>query len=101
MKRRKFITVLTGAAAWPLAARAQPRSVRRVGVISTISENDPEAKKRLTAFQQGLEQLGWNAGRNIRLDFSWTKKPSVRPSSSVERPITLRPPVAAGAVAAV
>src|SRR3954470_1750868 len=77
MKRRKFITVLTGAAAWPLAARAQPRSVRRVGVISTISENDPEAKKRLTAFQQGLEQLGWNAGRNIRLDFSWTNRADV------------------------
>src|SRR3954447_3685036 len=77
MKRRKFITVLTGAAAWPLAARAQPRSVRRVGVISTISENDPEAKKRRTAFQQGLEQLGWNAGRNIRLDFSWTNRADV------------------------
>jgi putative ABC transport system substrate-binding protein len=78
MKRREFITLLAGgSAALPLAARAQPRSVRRVGVISTISENDPEAKKRLTAFQQGLEQLGWNAGRNIGLDLRWTNRADV------------------------
>src|SRR5262249_33071626 len=69
LQRRKIITLLGGAAAWPLAAAAQQRErVRRVGVLMNMSEDDPVAKPRLGAFQQGLEKLGWSEGRNIRLD---------------------------------
>jgi hypothetical protein len=71
--RREFITLLGGAAAaWPLAAAAQQGdSVRRIGVLLTLAENDPEVKAWLTAFQEGLQQLGWVQGRNIRIDYRW------------------------------
>src|SRR5262245_16586760 len=70
MKRRNFITLLGGTAvAWPLAGRAQQRErMRRVGVFIGMSEHDPDSKRRLVAFQQGLEKLGWSEGRNIHLD---------------------------------
>src|SRR6516165_12071651 len=69
MKRREFITLLGGAAAWPLAARAQQsEQVQRVGVLMGLAEDDPDAKARLAGFRQGLESLGWSEGRNIRLD---------------------------------
>jgi putative tryptophan/tyrosine transport system substrate-binding protein len=73
MKRRDFITLLGGgAAAWPLAARAQqPDQVRRIGVLMSVPENDPEAQAWLGMFSEGLQQLGWTAGRNIRLDYRW------------------------------
>jgi ABC-type uncharacterized transport system substrate-binding protein len=69
MKRREFITLLGGAAAWPLAARAQQAErMRRVGVLMGFAEDDPEAKARLAAFRQGLEKRGWSEGRNVRID---------------------------------
>src|SRR5215470_8136738 len=69
MRRRNFISLVGGAAAWPLAARAQQRErMRRVGVFMPMSERDPDAKPRLVAFQRGLEKLGWSEGRNIHLD---------------------------------
>jgi hypothetical protein len=69
MRRREFITLLGGTAAWPLSARAQqPDRIRRVGVLMGLAEDDPETKLRLVAFQQGLEKLGWSEGRDIRLD---------------------------------
>jgi len=70
MRRREFISLLGGAAvAWPLAGRAQQRErMRRVGVFIGMSEHDPDSKRRLVAFQQGLEKLGWSEGRNIHLD---------------------------------
>jgi putative ABC transport system substrate-binding protein len=71
MKRREFITLLGGAAAWPLAALAQPDQVRRIGVLMSVPENDPEAQAWLGTFSEGLQQLGWTAGRNIRLDYRW------------------------------
>ena len=73
LKRREFITLLGGAAAaWPLAARAQqPDQVRRIGVLMSVPENDPEAQAWLGTFSEGLQQLGWTAGRNIRLDYRW------------------------------
>jgi len=62
-KRREFITLLGGAAAWPLAATAQEdRRIRRVGVLVGLAENDPEAKARFSAFRQGFEKLGWFEG---------------------------------------
>jgi putative tryptophan/tyrosine transport system substrate-binding protein len=69
LRRRDFITLLGGAAAWPLAARAQQRErMRRIGVLMNLAADDTEAQARLAAFQQGLEKLGWSEGRNIHLD---------------------------------
>ena len=71
MKRREFIAGLGGAAAWPLAARAQQGGrVRRIGVLGG-GENDPELKARLSAFTQALAGLGWTDGRNVRMDIRW------------------------------
>jgi putative ABC transport system substrate-binding protein len=70
--RRKFITLLGGAAAWLLAARAQQGNrERRIGVLMAGDENDPAAKPRLSAFTQALAGLGWTDGRNVRMDFRW------------------------------
>jgi putative ABC transport system substrate-binding protein len=72
MNRREFITLLGGAAAWPLAARAQQGGrVRRIGVLVSLDENDPVSKLRHSAFTQALSDLGWNDGRNVRLDLRW------------------------------
>jgi ABC transporter substrate binding protein len=69
MKRREFITLLGGAAAWPLAARAQqPERMRRIGVLLNLAADDPESQRRMTAFVHGLQQLGWTDGRNMRID---------------------------------
>jgi len=71
--RRQFISALGGtAAAWPFAARAQQSAMRRVGVLMNISENDPEAQGLVTAFREGLAQLGWVDGRNLRFDYRWS-----------------------------
>jgi hypothetical protein len=72
VKRREFITVLGGTAAWPLAARAQQTDrMRRIGVLMSVPESDPEAQDWLGAFSEGLQQVGWTAGRNIQLDYRW------------------------------
>jgi putative ABC transport system substrate-binding protein len=74
MKRREFITLLGGAAAvaWPLAARAQqPDRVRRIGVLMASAADDSESQARIAAFLQGLQQLGWADGRNMRIDTRW------------------------------
>src|SRR5215813_7041 len=73
MRRREFITLLGGAAAaWPLAARAQQgERMRRVGVLMNLTADDPETSARVTAFAQGLQQLGWTAGHNVRIDYRW------------------------------
>jgi putative ABC transport system substrate-binding protein len=72
LKRREFITLLGGATSWPLAARAQqPERMRRIGVLFDLAENDPEGQARIAAFLQGLAQLGWTDGRNVRIDIRW------------------------------
>ena len=74
MKRREFITLLGGGAAvaWPLAARAQqPERVRRIGVLMASAADDSESQARIAAFLQGLQQLGWADGRNVRIDTRW------------------------------
>ena len=74
MNRREFITLL-GAAAWPLAARAQqpqPQRMRRIGVLMSLAADDSEAQSRLTAFAQGLQELGWSEGRNVRTEYRWS-----------------------------
>jgi putative ABC transport system substrate-binding protein len=67
MQRRDFVTLLGGAAAWPIAARGQ--QTRRIGVLIALPESDPELKKWLVAFRQGLDRLGWSEGRNVHLDY--------------------------------
>jgi putative ABC transport system substrate-binding protein len=71
--RREFITLLGGAAAWPLAARAQqPERMRRIGVlIGGGDENDPLRKTYVSTFTQALAGLGWTVGRNARMDLRW------------------------------
>jgi putative ABC transport system substrate-binding protein len=72
LKRREFITLLGGAAAWPLAARAQQsRGARRIGVLTPFAADDPEAQARVAAFIHELQELGWTDGRNLRMDIRW------------------------------
>src|SRR5690349_2668910 len=71
MRRRDFITLLVGAAVWPLAARAQPERMRRIGVLMNTVADDAEGEARLAAFHQGLQQLGWTVGHNVRIDYRW------------------------------
>src|SRR5262249_60990374 len=69
MRRRNVSTVRGGAAAWPLAVRAQQRErMRRVGIFAGIDEGDPDAQVRVAAFRQALQQLGWTEGRNVRFE---------------------------------
>jgi putative ABC transport system substrate-binding protein len=72
MRRREFIALLGAAAAWPLAARAQQRErMRRIGVLMPYAADEPEAQARIGAFQQGLQQLGWTIGHNVRIEYRW------------------------------
>jgi putative tryptophan/tyrosine transport system substrate-binding protein len=73
-RRREFISLLCGAtAAWPLAVRAQQSErVRRLGVLMPVAENDPVAEPWITALQERLQKLGWQVGRNLRVDYRWT-----------------------------
>jgi len=72
MKRRELISLLGGAAAWPLAARAQSRErTRRIGVLVGLGADDSQAQARNAAFLQGLGELGWIVGRNLQIDFRW------------------------------
>src|SRR5262245_52762119 len=73
MKRRDFITLLGSAAAWPLAAWAQQADrMRRIGVLMNTGADEPESQARLAAFMQGLQELGWAVGRNVRIDHRWS-----------------------------
>jgi putative ABC transport system substrate-binding protein len=92
LKRREFITVLGGAAAWPLAAHAQQADVvRRIGVLSTLPANDPEGTARTTAFLQALDGLGWSDGRNLRVDIRWGAGDAERIRKYVAELIAFKP----------
>ncbi len=72
MKRREFITLLGGAVSWPLAARAQQADrLRHIGVLMASAADDAQSQARIAAFLQGLQQLGWTDGRNVRIDTRW------------------------------
>jgi ABC-type uncharacterized transport system substrate-binding protein len=73
LKRRQFITLLGGATAWPLGARAQQRErMRLIGVLTNLTEHDPEERRRVAAFTQALLKLGWQDGRNVQIDYRRT-----------------------------
>jgi putative ABC transport system substrate-binding protein len=95
LKRRDFITLLGGAAAaWPLAARAQQRDrVRRIGVLMPIDENDPESKRRVSAFTQALSALGWTDGRNVRMDIRWASGDINRIRALAQELVGLQPDI--------
>src|SRR6516164_267505 len=72
MRRREFITLLGGAAVWPLAARAQqPERMRRIGILLAATADDAEFQAWVGAFLQALALLGWTIGRNMRVDTRW------------------------------
>src|ERR1700738_5049327 len=72
MRRREFISLLGGAAAWPLGASAQQsEKMRRIGVLMNLAADDAEGQARLAAFLQGLQETGWAVGRNVRIDLRW------------------------------
>ena len=74
IRRRELITLFGGAAAWPFMARAQQRELmRRIGVLMNSAEDDPDGQARLHGFLQGLQELGWTAGRNVQIDDRWPK----------------------------
>ena len=95
MNRRELITLLGGAAAaWPLAARAQQREkMRRVGVLMTLAADDPEAQARVTAFAQGLQELGWRDVRDVRIDYRWAAGDGASFHRHAQELLTLGPDV--------
>ena len=95
MKRRDFITLLGGAAAgWSLAARAQQGNrVRRIAVMNSGEENDPENKDLLSAFIQRLSELGWTEGRNMRMDLRWAGDDINRMRTLAKELVDLQPDV--------
>jgi putative ABC transport system substrate-binding protein len=94
IRRREFITLLGGAAAWPLAARAQQGDrVRRIGVLMGFDENDPVAKTYVSAFTQALAGLGWTDGRNVRVDLRWPGVDSNRMRALAQELIGLQPDI--------
>jgi len=95
MRRREFITLLGGAAAaWPTVAHAQqPTQVRRIGVLMPLAADDREAPTRIAAFHQGLQQLGWVVGRNVRIEYRWGAGDPDRIRKSVAELIELVPDV--------
>jgi putative tryptophan/tyrosine transport system substrate-binding protein len=98
MGRREFITLIGGAAAaWPLAARAQqPAGIRRVGVLMNLSENDLEAQRLVTAFREGLAQLGWVDGGNLRMDYRWASGDVGRIRAFAKELVELSPDIIVG-----
>jgi putative ABC transport system substrate-binding protein len=95
MRRRELITLLGGAAAaWPLAALAQQgERIRRIGVLHSLASDDPEGQARLTAFVQGLQELGWTDGRNVRIDYRWAAGDAERARRYAAELVALAPDV--------
>jgi putative tryptophan/tyrosine transport system substrate-binding protein len=94
MRRRDFVTFLGATAAWPLAARAQQgERVRRIGVLTAETEDDPQTKARLAAFRQGLERLGWSEGRNVRIDYRFAADHPDRYQPLAKELVSLQPDV--------
>jgi putative ABC transport system substrate-binding protein len=94
MRRRELMAVLGGAAAWPLVARAQQgERVRRIGVLMNRAADNPEGQDRLAAFHQGLQELGWGIGRNVRIDTRWSEDNADRSAKYAAELVALAPDV--------
>ena len=92
MRRRAFITLLGGAVIWPVATPAQ-QSVRRIGVLMNRAADDPQGQARLAAFQQGMQQLGWTDGANLRIDVRWGADDVDRERRSAAELVALAPDI--------
>lgn len=94
MRRRQFITLLGGAATWPVVVRAQQNErVRRIGVLTGTSADDPQNKARHAAFEQALRQLGWTQGRNVRIDYRFSGGDAATSRKQAEELAALAPDV--------
>jgi putative tryptophan/tyrosine transport system substrate-binding protein len=92
--RRKFITLLGGAAAWPIVARAQEHErMRRIGVLMSLAADDPESQARHGAFLQGLQASGWSLGRNVRIDYRFAAGDAERIRQYAAELVALAPDV--------
>src|SRR5262249_16795284 len=103
IRRREFITLVGGGAALPVAAWAQqPERIRRIGVLMSTAADDPEGQARIAAFHQGLQQLGWTIGHNVRIDSRWPAGDSERFRRYAAELVALSPDVilATGSAAA-
>jgi putative ABC transport system substrate-binding protein len=92
MRRREFITLVGGAAAWPFTARAQ-QGVRRIGVLMGYAESDPETKLRIAAFRAGLAKRGWSEGHNIQIDFRFSAATASQQTTLAKELLALHPEV--------
>jgi putative tryptophan/tyrosine transport system substrate-binding protein len=93
VKRREFISLVGGAAAWPFAAQAQHgERMRRIGALMAQAEDDPDRGVRVAAFAQGLQQLGWTIGGNVRIDYRWATSDVERSRYAAEL-VALKPDV--------
>jgi putative tryptophan/tyrosine transport system substrate-binding protein len=102
MRRRDFVTMLGGAATWPLAARAQqPGRVRRIGVLMSTAADDAQGQARSVAFVQGLQQLGWEVGGNIQIDYRWGAGDTERFRKYAAELVALGPDVILGTAASI
>jgi putative tryptophan/tyrosine transport system substrate-binding protein len=94
MQRREFISLLGGAAAWPLCARAQqPDRMRRIVVLQGLAADDPEAQTYVRALQQGLQEAGWIVGHNVRIDYRWSAGDDARLRRNAAELVALNPDV--------
>jgi putative ABC transport system substrate-binding protein len=93
MRRRNFITLLGGAAAWPLAARAQTSRVRQIGVLMSGSDSDADMRAEVLALQNGLHDVGWIEGRNIHFEFRWAQGDTKRTLTYATELVGLAPDV--------
>jgi putative ABC transport system substrate-binding protein len=92
MTRRTFIAGLAGATVWPMVARAQQTDpMRRIGVLMGYDESDPEGRARLSGFTQGLTELGWTEGRNVRMDLRWIGADTNRIQALSQELVALQP----------
>src|ERR1700730_15745236 len=92
LRRRDLITLFGGAAAAPFAAYAQQLDrIRRLGLLTVFAETDPEGRRRVAAFLQEMQQLGWTEGRNVRIDYRWTGGDPDRTRASVSELVASKP----------
>ena len=97
IRRREFIVTLGGAAAWPLAARAQQaEQIRRIAMLSGLTASDPEAQARLAAFHQGLKEVGWTADRTLHIDFRWSSGDTAETQTLARELVELNPELIVG-----
>jgi len=93
MRRREFIAILGGAAAWPLAARAQQSAMPHIGVLMGTSESDPEQRALVSTFVQALSNLGWQDGKNVGIEYRWAAGDANRLRSLAAELVSILPTV--------